>query len=637
MRIPKFLAARGIKTILTLDWETYFSQEYTLKKLSTSEYIRDERFKAHGVGLRKHNERKAHWVTHDDIPAALEEIDWSTTAMLAHHTQFDGLILTHHYKHTPAYWLDTLSMARVWIDSTIYNSLDAVAGYYDIGNKVANVLMKTKGIHDLLPGLEKDVALYCNQDVDLTLKLFDIMYGEGFPDDELDLIDITIRMFAEPVLKVDLAAAETELLRIIERNKRIIKSTAPLFSIPRNIVGEARMAECKGILRSDKKLAHALEAMGATVPLKKTATGNIKPAFAKTDLAFQELQVHPDKDIRKVCEARLIVKSTVEESKATKLILHSKPALPIYLNYGKAHTYRWTGGDKMNPQNFPREGVLRKCIIAPRGYKLVVVDSGQIEARVVAWLAGQQDLLDVFADPNRDPYCEYASEIFGHPVHKKQKSERFVGKVGILGLGFGMGWEKYRYTLAAGSMGMKVNISEEKAQTAVQVYRARNYKIVQFWKWMNNRLYEMQRENLPEGQEHYNLKNLIEFTHEAVSLPNGLSLHYPALEMQRRQIDNREMGFEYWNGNHYTKIYGGLFAENLTQAIARIIVGVQMLEIADRYRIVMMTHDESVYLAPTREAQKALDFGLECFSTSKGWYSDIPLAAEGGYADEYSK
>jgi DNA polymerase len=397
------------------------------------------------------------------------------------------------------------------------------------------------------------------------------------------------------------------------------------------------MEECRGILRSDKKLASALTTLGVTVPMKKTKTGNIKPAFAKTDLAFQELQVHPNKDIRKICEARLIVKSTVEESKATKLILHCKPTLPIYLNYGKAHTYRWTGGDKMNPQNFPREGVLRKCIIAPRGYKLVVVDSGQIEARVVAWLAGQTDLLAVFGDPDRDPYCEYASEIFGHPVHKKQKSERFVGKVGILGLGFGMGWEKYRYTLATGAMGMKVNISEEKAQTAVRVYRERNYKIVQFWKWMNNRLYEMQRETLPKGEDRYNIRGLVQFNHEEVSLPNGLNLHYPALEMQRRQIDNREMGFEYWNGNHYTKIYGGLFTENLTQALARIIVGEQMLEIAEKYRIVMMTHDEAVYLAPTREAQKALDLGLECFATSKNWYSDIPLAAEGGYANEYSK
>lgn len=637
MRIPKFLASRGIKTILTLDWETYFSQEYTLRKLSTSEYVRHEEFKAHGVGIRKHNERKARWVTHDDLPAAMDKIDWSTTAMLAHHTQFDGLILTHHYKHTPAYWLDTLSMARVWIDSTIYNNLDAVAEYYGIGNKIKNVLMKTKGIRDLLPGLEREVAEYCNQDVDLTLKLFDLMYGEGFPDDELDLIDITIRMFAEPVLKVDLPTAETELSRIIERNKRVVKSTAPLFSIPRTVRGEDRMEECRGILRSDKKLAEALTTLGVTVPMKTTKTGNIKPAFAKTDLAFQELQVHPDKDVRKICEARLIVKSTVEESKATKLILHAKPALPIYLNYGKAHTFRWTGGDKMNPQNFPRAGVLRRCIIAPRGQKLVVVDSGQIEARVVAWLAGQKDLLDVFADPNRDPYCEYASEIFGKTITPKMKTERFVGKVGILGLGFGMGWEKYRYTLATGAMGKKVNISEEKAQDAVRVYRERNHKIVQFWKWMNNRLYEMQRENLPHGQDRYKLQNMIEFMHEEVSLPNGLNLHYPALEMQRRQIDNREMGFEYWNGNHYTKIYGGLFAENLTQAIARIIVGEQMLEIADKYRIVMMTHDEAVYLAPTREAQKALDFGLECFATSKSWYSDIPLAAEGGYADEYSK
>ena len=491
MKIPPFLAKRGIKTILCLDWETYFSQEYTLKRQSTSEYIRHEEFKAHGVGLQLQSWGKSRWTTHDDVPETLAKIDWSTTAMLAHHTQFDGLILTHHYGHTPAYWLDTLSMARVWIDSTIYNSLDAVAEYYGIGNKIPNILGKTKGIRDLLPGLERQVAEYCNQDVKLTLELFELMYEEGFPEDELDLIDITVRMFAEPKLGVNIKEATTELARIRERNRRIVKSTAPLFKIPRNITGDARMEECRNILRSDKRLATKMEELGATVPMKVTKTGNIKPAFAKTDLAFQELQVHPNKDIRKVCEARLIVKSTVEESKASKLILHAKPTLPIYLNYGKAHTYRWTGGDKMNPQNFPREGILRKCIIAPRGYKIVVVDSGQIEARVVAWLAGQKDLLDVFADPERDPYCEYASEIFGHTVHKKQKSERFVGKVGILGLGFGMGWEKYRYTLAAGSMGMKVDISEEKAVKAVQVYRERNYKIVQFWKWMNNRLYEM--------------------------------------------------------------------------------------------------------------------------------------------------
>jgi DNA polymerase len=635
MRVPIFLRDRGIKTILALDWETFFSQEYTLKKMSTSEYIRHEEFRAHGVGIQKHNERRPHWITHDDVEEKLGDIDWETTAMVAHHTHFDGLILTHHYGLKPAYWLDTLSMARVWIDSTIYNSLDAVASYYGIGNKIPNILGKTKGVRVLPHFLERQVADYCNQDVTLTLKLLQIMIDEGFPDDELDLIDITVRMFAEPKLNVDLETAATELSRIIERNRRVVKSTAPLFSIPRTVRGEDRMEECRSILRSDKKLADAMTNLGVTVPMKKTKAGNIKPAFAKTDLAFQELQVHPDKDIRKICEARLIVKSTVEQSKASKLILHAKPALPIYLNYGKAHTYRWTGGDKMNPQNFPRAGVLRKCIIAPKGHQIVVVDSGQIEARVVAWLAGQQDLLDVFADPNRDPYCEYASEIFGHTVTKKMTTERFVGKVGILGLGFGMGWEKYRYTLASGSMGKKVQITEDKAQEGVRVYRERNHKIVKLWKWMNNRLYEMQRETLTVDRK--GLKDVVTFNFEEVTLPNGLALHYPAIEMQRRQIDNREMGFEYWNGKFYTKIYGGLFTENLTQALARIIVAQQMLEIAEKYRIVMMTHDEAAYLAPTREAQKALDFGLEIFHTSKDWYSDIPLAAEGGYASEYSK
>jgi len=631
MKVPFFLQKRGIKQILALDWETYFDVEYTLKKMSTSEYIRDKRFKAHGVGLQKSTNKTGRWITNNKLESELGKIDWNSTAILCHHTQFDGLILSHHFGHKPAYYLDTLSMARVWIDHTVGNSLDDVASYYSLGNKLKDVLMATKGIRDLPPALEKQLAAYCKQDVHLTLEILNTMWEEGFPEDELDLIDLTVRMFTEPVLKVDEKMAQAELERVRAHNLRVIKNTASYFGIPRKITGDERMEQARQILSSDLKLKTALEGMGVVVPMKTTPKGNVKPAFAKNDLAFLELQMHPDKHVQKVCEARLVVKSTVEESKATKLLLHARPALPIYLNYGKAHTYRWTGGDSMNPQNFPREGVLRRCIKAPRGYKLVVVDSGQIEARVVAWLAGQWDLLEVFGDPKRDPYCEFATELFGHPVHKKDKRERFVGKVGVLGLGFGMGWAKYKYTLASGSMGAKVEITDGQSQDAVNLYRYRNDKIVTFWKFMESMLHAMEKDQVRELKE-----GLITFSLESVQMPNGLSLSYPELR-QKRTYDNMGDGFQYWNGHKYTKIYGGLFTENLTQAIARIIVANQMLEIAEHYRVVMMTHDEAVYLAPTRKAQAALDFGLEIFQTSKDWYSDIPLAAEGGYADEYSK
>lgn len=631
MILPEFLRERGIKQILGLDWETYFDVDYTLKKMSTSEYIRDGRFLAHGVGLKSNKQKRGRWIQRTKLSTELAKIDWSSTAMLCHHAQFDGLILNHHYKYKPAYYLDTLSMARVWIDHTVGNSLDDVASYYGIGNKLPDVLGKTKGVRDLPLALARQLGTYCKQDVHLTLQIFEIMWEEGFPISELDLIDLTVRMFTEPVLKVDKPKATEELKRIVAHNARMIKNTAGYFGIPRSIHGADRQELARQTLSSDLKLATALENLGVTVPMKTTAKGNVKPAFAKNDLDFLELQMHPDRRVRKICEARLVVKSTVEESKATKLILHADPALPIYLNYGKAHTYRWTGGDLMNPQNFPREGLLRRCIKAPRGYQLVVVDSGQIEARVVAWLAGQWDLLEVFADPKRDPYCEFATELFGHEVHKKDKRERFVGKVGVLGLGFGMGWAKYRYTLASGSMGAKVDISENQAQQAVTLYRTRNDKIVKFWKTMESMLHVMERDEVRSIKD-----DLITFSLESVEMPNGLSLSYPDLK-QKRTYDNMGDGFQYWNGHKHTKIYGGLFTENLTQAIARIIVANQMLEIAEKYRVVMMTHDEAVYLAPTRTAQAALDFGLEIFQTSKDWYADIPLAAEGGYATEYSK
>jgi hypothetical protein len=630
MKVPNFLQKSGIKRVVGVDFESYYAQDYTLsgsKGLSTSEYVRDARFKAHGVGIGNK------WVTHKDLKKAFAKIDWSTTAFLAHHAHFDGLILTHHFKHKPAFWLDTLSMARVWIDHSVRNDLDSVASYYDLGNKLPDVLNKCKGIRDLPPDLEKQLAAYCLQDVNLMSQIFEIMYfEEGFPDDELKLIDITVRMFCEPVLQVDIPRAEEELARVIKHNAIVIKNATAHLHLPRNLTPPERAERAKKVLNSDIQLAKVLVDLGVDVPYKVTPAGNRKPAFAKTDLAFHELQQHPDKRVRNICEARIITKSSIDESRAAKLILHAKPALPIYLNYGKAHTLRWTGGDKLNPQNFRRGGELRKCLIAPRGQQLIVVDSGQIEARVVAWLAGQMDVLEAFANPKRDLYCEFATQLFKQQVTKKEKQRRFVGKVAVLGLGFQMGGPKYQYTLASGVMGMKVDLDLQTCIDGVNLFRRTRPKIVAFWNYMRDRLVNMEKEDCD-----VELKAGIRFVYEGVQVPCGLTLQYPYLEVVRDVMDGRVIKTTYWNGKADVKIYGGLFTENLTQCIARIIVANQMREIAERYRIVLMTHDEVVYLAPTRRAQAALDEGLEALSTSKDWYSDIPLAAEGGYAREYSK
>lgn len=628
MRVPNFLRALGIKRIVAGDFETYFAKDYTLRstKTSTTEYIRDKRFKAQCLGIDKRV------IPHEHIQSELNKIDWKTTAFMAHHAQFDGLILTHHFNCVPAFWLDTLSMARVWIDHSISNDLDSVAAYYGLGNKLPDVLQQTKGIRDLPPDLLKKLMAYCKQDVNLMMQIWDIMWQEGFPEGELMLIDTTIRMYAEPVLKVNKPLVQEELDDVIAHNTKVVKAAASYLHLPRSLKPDERMELAKKTLNSDDKMAAALENLGAVVPYKVTAKGNKKPAFAKVDLEFHELQQHPDRRVRTICEARLITKSSIDETRAARLLSHADPTLPIYLNYGKAHTLRWTGGDKLNPQNFRRGGRLRQSLMAPRGYQLVVVDSGQIEARVVAWLAGQMDVLEAFADTTRDQYCEFASELFHTTVTKKQTQKRFVGKVAVLGLGFQMGGPKYQWTLASGNMGMKVDLDLDQCYQAVNLFRRDRPKIVDFWDYMRDRLVDMTREDCD-----VELKAGIRFVHEGVEVPCGLTLHYPHLEVTRNALTGFVAGTKYWNGKNYVKIYGGLFTENLTQCIARIIVANQMMELADKYRIVTMTHDEVVYLAPTRYAQRALDEGLETLSTSKDWYSDIPLTAEGGYAREYSK
>lgn len=626
MRNLDFLRKRGIKRIVSGDFETYYAPDYTLRKQSTSEYVRDKRFKAHGIGIGKR------WIKHKLIPGELKKIDWSTTAFMAHHAQFDGLILTHHYKVVPAFWLCTLSMARVWIDHSVGNDLNSVAAYYGLGNKIPDVLGKCKGIRDLPPELDRDLGKYCVQDVSLMDQCFERMWDDGFPIEELELIDLTVRMFTEPVVKVNLPVAREELKRTITENDNILKKAASYLGLPRRLDPKERIEAARTILNSDAKMATALERLDVAVPMKTTKTGNVKPAFAKVDLEFHELQQHPDHRVRTICEARLITKSSIDESKAARLIAHAEPALPIYLNYGRAHTLRWTGGDKLNPQNFRRGGVLRKCLMAPRGYQIVVVDSGQIEARVVAWLAGQTDVLEAFADHSRDQYCEFASELFSEIVTKKHKSKRFVGKVAVLGLGFQMGGPKYQYTLSSGLMGTKVELDLDTCVAAVKLFRKKRTKIVSFWNYMRDRLVDMTKPDCD-----VELKAGIRFVHEGVQVPCGLTLQYPYLNVKRDHLDGRVIGITYWNGKADTKIYGGLFTENLTQCIARIIVANQMREIAQLYRPIMMTHDEVVYLAPTRQAQSALDYGLEIMSTSRDWYSDLPLIAEGGYARNYVK
>ena len=631
--------------VVTLDFETYYDSEYSLKKIPTSDYIRDSRFLAHGVALKKGSARPQ-WFTGKNIALALREIDWSRTAMLCHHAHFDGLICSHHYNVVPALYLCSLSMARGIYPVHLRLDLDTLAKLNGLQGKVkANALVNTLGKRILTAKESAQLGGYALDDVDETHKVFKAMYGH-FPDPELEIVDATVRMFAQPVLELDEPLVQAELAREVEAKQKVLETAGVT----------------KTELLSNPKFAKLLEALDVEPPLKiSPKTHEATFAFAKTDLDFQKLAAHPNPNVVALYNARLAIKSTITETRCNRLLSMSAGgmSLPVYLNYAGAHTLRWSGGDKSNFQNLKRGSNLRRALKAPKGHVIVVADSSQIEARFTAWMADQLDLLRAFAE-GRDPYSEFASLIYGRHVdrkriatdeqgrmldeagnvvtdkdlaHRPDALEGFIGKVCVLALGYGMGFLRFMLTLAQGLMGPPVVVSEDEAKRIVYLYRNTNQHIVGLWDTMKGIIMQMEAKRTGEFK-------CISYGPGFIRLPNGMFLHYPALkpELEEGRFgDIRVSGYSYQGREGRSRLYGGLLTENVIQAIARCAVADQLRIISRKYRVVMTTHDEIACVVPSRKADSALEYMLDTMSTPPDWAPDVPLAAEGGYAQEYSK
>lgn len=620
--------------LVTIDFETYYDKDYTLKKLSTSEYIRDKRFEALSCSIKLGHLTPYCYFGKDEIASALAGIKWEETVFLAHNAHFDGLILSHHFGHVPKRYADTLSMARALHPKAERNRLEDVAVKYNKVNKLPMPDFKGKHLADLTKEDKKAIILYNNGDVESCREVYDEMLI-GFPATELDLIDITVRMFADPALCVDLDLAQDEL-----EAERTRKSAA----IANSGVDEK-------VLSSNVKFPTALKALGVDVPMKPSPSVANKeiPAIAKGDEALQALLLHPDPKIAALVAGRLAVKSTMGESRAVRMLLRGEGGmrLPIYLAAYGAHTHRWTGGDKFNPQNFKHMhkvgGNLKKAIIAPPGYMIVKVDSAQIEARIVAWLFDEDWVLDAFR-AGRDIYCEFGSDVYERPITKADTEERFVSKTCVLGLGFGMGGPKLQVSILTKSIeqGMNpVRIPIEVCFLLVTKYRQKCRNIEAGWKFMNDQGIGA----MLSGKEMQ--YKCLTFKKGKIELPNGLALLYPGISANVVRKGGR--GFfkgetaeaihdaSYFGAKTRNKLYGGLLVENEVQALARIAVADVMRQITERYRVVAMEHDAIVFLAPVAEAQTALDWAIKLMSVSPHWAPDLPLTAEGGFDVCYPK
>lgn len=611
--------------LLTLDFETFYSQTYSLrnKKLNTSEYVRHPDFKIQCVGI-KVNDEKAIWFPDKFVEKALRSIDWSDVELLCHNTAFDGFILSHHFGIVPRYYVDTLSMARALHSTKIGASLDEVARYYNLGNKIPDVLSQTKGVYDLDTNLMVKLGMYCAEDVELTYRIFKQMRPE-FPSKEMDLVDLTVRMFCDPILEVDIPRVERELEREIYEKSRLIE-------LARSTLDD---------LSSANKFAKALADLGVDPPTKESPrTGKQTWAFSKNDLEFKALKNHEDEQVRDLVNARLAAKSTIGETRALRFLTAGENdwKLPVMLKYYGAHTGRWSAGNNMNMQNLKRGGELRLSILAPEGHSIVVVDSGQIEARVTAWLAQDIELINLFKQ-GQDVYKYMAAQIYSVPVEQVTTDQRFIGKIAILGLGYGMGAPKFHHTLISGVMGPAVDIELSECYRIVNSYRLARNAIVDLWKMLNDQvlLHLANETDYSFGPDDFlhTKKNF------RIALPNGMHLQYPNLVCDERaytHCSDKELKKAV---PKYKKIYGGLLTENIVQALARIIIADQILKIAENLkgfgRVVTTTHDEIVVVVPEHLAESTLVMMHKEMTTPSNWCEDLPLAAAGGFARNYSK
>lgn len=620
-----------MKTIV-LDFETFYSTEYSLRKMTPVEYILDPRFEVIGCAVRDPDflDERVKFMSDIQLRAYLATLP-EKVIVASHNALFDMCILAWWYGYTPTLMADTLGMARAMLGHKLRSlSLDSVAAYLKLGMKGKTVhkvqgmtlaAIKAAGIYD-------EYAAYSCLDADLCWGIYEWAIRKGFPPSELVVMDTVIRCAVQPRFVLN-PTALAEHLHEVQQAKAELFDRCGLAS--------------RDDLMSNDRFAQVLRNLGVEPPTKiSLTTGKETYAFAKTDADFLELEEHENPTVQALVSARIGIKSTLEETRTERFISISRlqwgdglqGLLPVPLRYSGAHTHRLSGDWKLNLQNLPSRGnnKLRSAIEAPPGHKVLARDSSQIEARMAAWFAGCWEMVDAFAN-QEDIYSTFATSVFGYPVHKStHKVERFVGKTGILGLQYGLGWNKFQGTVTMQSkaqLGQEVLLSDVEAANAVNTYRRRYYQIPAMWRVLEGLLPRM------TGDLNHVL-GPVTFEKEAVLLPSGLRLFYHNLHCD----ESGQWRFEYGGKAKY--IYGGKFFENIIQALARICImdaAVRVRVWADRENVPvwlnLQVHDELVYVCPD-ELVEYVDAKVEMeMNRRPSWAPRLPLASEAGIGQSF--
>ena len=656
--IRNIKAAFKLDTLISLDFETFYGKGYGLKNKTYAEYIMDDRFRAQMLGVGEDNEDieilDAHELDEWAANIRARRLAGERIGVIAQNTQFDAAILCWRFGIVFDFYFDAMLLSRL----RFINRSAALKAHAeriwpeDESRRKGDELHKAEGIEDLhsVPGLFEGMSTYCTQDVALTRDLVLHHWATGqVPMAEWYLMHITLRGCVEPQVWINQPLLDEVMVDdLADKTQKVIAASDYLVSLGKPPVGS-------DVFASNDKYKALLADFGARLPYKlDPETYEMKPALGKTDPEYVKFQ-QDNPQLEPLFAARETVKSTIATSRAKRLqttanLLPLGGFIPFPLNYHKAHTGRWSGGEKLNLQNLQRGSKHRLCLTAKDGYVITVRDLSGIEMRMNLWFCEQDDLLELVGKGG-DIYCKAAEGIYAHPVNKKEHPlERQVGKVATLGLGYQMSWKTFQATMAGGPMGMDpIFFPDSFCKQVKDAYDRDNPMIKQMWAFLGNVVIPAMCD--PMCDMDIGRHGCVKVRYQKLILPSGRELQYPSLHCHAFE-HARGMTYEYRydDGTRnrfkevvWKRIYGGALLENIIQAIARDVIADHMIKIEDLLCetasgwVIGSVHDEilSMVLKPLAE-QRYEQMGT-IMATPPHWCFDLPLASEGGWDTVYSK
>jgi len=663
--------------ILTLDFESFFNSEYSLKKMSIIEYITDARFEFTGLGI-KINDSDSVFIPGPQVPWAVKRLQKKfgkalhNATVVVKNSKFDVLILAEKFDIYPLYVIDIEDLSRYY-DSRMKHDLKTLAKLFKLQAKGDTSQFKGQHCADIDWVAMKE---YCLGDVDLESQLLDILLPMiDNPEIEFQLMQHTLNLYLKPTFQLDFYLANDILYNMdVELNKDLAKASWILEDYftkkKKTIVDILRARTIFPVILADTLPE------GEEVPMKAGKKQMI-PALAQEDVAFQLLLAHPNEDVRDLCKAKAACTSwPLHMKKVQSLIRQTEcfgDGVHIPLKFYGAHTGRWSGTQKWNPLNLggkgrgkpihPLIGKVRHTLLAPDGYKLLIADSAQIEARELAWISGQNNLVKGFAD-GQDIYSAFATQLFGEKVRKSGKSDcpekakiltirRGFGKDAILGCGYGMGantfFDRCRQNETLRPFFDSGEYDWDFINNLIKTYRTTYAQIPKFWKvvekcfrWVTKypnevMTYYISSDNVCLHNEMEKQKPIIknailtfwkEGTTTIIQLPSGRRLFY------RYAIVDKDNQIKYLHGY----LWGGSITENIIQSICRDLLAGWLLECErQQIPIILHTYDELVGCVPEDRAEESLQKMMEIMNTGPDWASGLPLDTEGCVSSHFKK